>query len=86
MTGTPFCCLFTLGKGNYSDYFKFIQQKSLNDIIGEMNANRYPIPWGFKPWLNKAKPTADAQDLLKEFIEQAKVKIWAQIRQGEFEI
>ncbi|MBU8880465.1 hypothetical protein BGM26_16040 [Bacillus sp. FJAT-29790] len=50
-----------------------------------MNANRYPIQLGFKPWLKKVKPPADASDFLKEFIEQAKVKIWAQIRQGEFD-
>ncbi|MBU8880144.1 hypothetical protein BGM26_14270 [Bacillus sp. FJAT-29790] len=50
-----------------------------------MNAKRYPIKWGFKFRLNKVKPPADASDFLKEFIDQAKVKIWAQIRQGEFD-
>ncbi|MBU8877542.1 hypothetical protein BGM26_00885 [Bacillus sp. FJAT-29790] len=54
--------------------FNFIQHKTLNDISGEMNANRYPIQWGFKRRLNKVH-LGEPLDFLKKFIEQAKVKI-----------
>ncbi len=61
--------------------YNFFQQKSTTFISSKMNANRCPIQWGSKPLLNKVKPPVDASD----FYRASSIKIWAQIRQGEFD-
>ncbi|GIN89397.1 hypothetical protein J22TS1_04480 [Siminovitchia terrae] len=50
-----------------------------------MNVYWYSIQWGFKPWLNKVKASCGRHRFSEEFIKLKLDKIWAQIRQGEFD-
>ncbi|WP_213021668.1 hypothetical protein [Siminovitchia terrae] len=50
-----------------------------------MNAYCYSIQWGFKPRLNKVKASDGCHRFSEEIYRAVLDKIWAQIRQGEFD-
>ncbi|RST59043.1 hypothetical protein D5F11_014265 [Siminovitchia terrae] len=50
-----------------------------------MNAYWYSIQWGFKPRLNKVKASGGCHRFSEEIYRAVLDKIWAQIRQGEFD-
>ncbi|WP_212950191.1 hypothetical protein [Siminovitchia terrae] len=66
--------------------FNFIQQKSPTSVSGEMNACWYSIQLGFKPRLNKVKSSGGCHRFSGEIYRAELDKIWAQIRQGAFDI
>ncbi len=66
--------------------FNFIQQKPPTSLNGEMNAYWYSIQWGFKPWLNKVKASGGCLRFSEEIYRAELDKIWAQIRQGAFDL
>ncbi|GIN90951.1 hypothetical protein J22TS1_20020 [Siminovitchia terrae] len=47
-----------------------------------MNAYWYSIQWGFKPRLNKVKASGGCRRFYRAPLD----KIWAQLRQGAFDI
>ncbi|GIN91610.1 hypothetical protein J22TS1_26610 [Siminovitchia terrae] len=51
-----------------------------------MNAYWYSIQWGFKPWLKKVKASGRCHRFSEEIYRAKLDKIWAQIRQGAFDI
>ncbi|GIN95702.1 hypothetical protein J6TS1_15720 [Siminovitchia terrae] len=51
-----------------------------------MNAYWYSIQWGFKPRLNKVKASGRCHRFSEEIYRAKLDKIWAQIRQGAFDI
>ncbi|WP_245998294.1 hypothetical protein [Siminovitchia terrae] len=51
-----------------------------------MNAYWYFIKWGFKPRLNKVKASGGCHRFSEEIYRAELDKIWAQIRQGAFDI
>ncbi|WP_313432818.1 hypothetical protein [Siminovitchia terrae] len=51
-----------------------------------MNAYCYSIQWGFKPRLNKVKASGGCHRFSEEIYRVKLDKIWAQIRQGAFDI
>ncbi|GIN91021.1 hypothetical protein J22TS1_20720 [Siminovitchia terrae] len=51
-----------------------------------MNAYWYSIQWGFKPRLNKVKASGVCHRFSKEIYRARHDKIWAQIRQGAFDL
>ncbi|GIN91738.1 hypothetical protein J22TS1_27890 [Siminovitchia terrae] len=51
-----------------------------------MNAYWYSIQWGFKPRLNKVKAFGGCHRFSEEIYRAELDKIWAQIRQGAFDI
>ncbi|GIN91742.1 hypothetical protein J22TS1_27930 [Siminovitchia terrae] len=51
-----------------------------------MNAYWYSIQWGFKLRLNKAKAPGGCNRFSEEIYRAELDKIWAQIRQGAFDI
>ncbi|WP_313432150.1 hypothetical protein [Siminovitchia terrae] len=50
-----------------------------------MNAYWYSIQWGVKPRLNKVKASGGCHRFSEEIYRAELDKIWAQIRQGEFD-
>jgi len=66
--------------------FNFIQQKSPTSVSGEMNAYCYSIQWGGKPRLNKVKASGGCHRFSEEIYRAELDKIWAQIRQGAFDL
>ncbi|RST59900.1 hypothetical protein D5F11_009280 [Siminovitchia terrae] len=51
-----------------------------------MNAYWYSIQCGFKPWLNKVKASGGCHRFSEGIYRAELDKIWAQIRQGAFDI
>jgi len=51
-----------------------------------MNAYWYSIQWGFKPRLNKVKAYGGCHRFSEETYRAKLDKIWAQIRQGAFDL
>ncbi|WP_212950641.1 hypothetical protein [Siminovitchia terrae] len=51
-----------------------------------MNAYWYYSQWGFKPRLNKVKASGGCHRSSEESYRAVLDKIWAQIRQGEFDM
>ncbi|RST59418.1 hypothetical protein D5F11_012565 [Siminovitchia terrae] len=51
-----------------------------------MNAYWYSIQWGFKPRLNKVKTSGGCHRFSEEIYRAELDKIWAQIRQGAFDM
>ncbi|GIN97892.1 hypothetical protein J6TS1_37620 [Siminovitchia terrae] len=51
-----------------------------------MNAYWYSIQWGFKPRLNKVKASGGCHRFSEEIYRAELDKIWAQIRQGAFDV
>ncbi|GIN92275.1 hypothetical protein J22TS1_33260 [Siminovitchia terrae] len=66
--------------------FNFIQQKSPTSVSDEMKAYWYSIQWGFKPRLNKVKASGGCHRFSEEIYRAELDKIWAQIRQGAFDL
>ncbi|WP_212946679.1 hypothetical protein [Siminovitchia terrae] len=51
-----------------------------------MNGYWYTIQWGFKPRLNKVKASGGCHRFSEEIYRAELDKIWAQIRQGAFDV